>query len=264
MSRIKAAFEACAARDEKALILYLTAGDPDLAATEELLLEMAARGVTLIELGVPFSDPMADGPIIQRASERALARGVKLADILDMVARVRRHSEVPIILFSYYNPILQFGLARLAERARAVGIDGILVTDLAPEEAGEFLGILRAQELEMIFLVAPTSSEARIAMVAKMASGFIYAVSRTGITGMQESLSQAVEPLIRRIKKVCPLPVAVGFGISNAEQVREIWQLADGAVVGSRIVAEIESCRQRDQLVARVGDLIAKLGGKNS
>ncbi len=175
MSRIQVMFETLAGRGEKALIPYITAGDPDLATTERLIIEMARRGADLIELGVPFSDPMADGPVIQRAAERALARGTKLADIIALVARVRQHTQVPIILFSYYNPLLQFGLDALGEAARSAGIDGMLVTDLVPEEASELLCVLGKYELEMIFLLAPTSSDERIAKVASMASGFIYA-----------------------------------------------------------------------------------------
>lgn len=259
MSRIALKFKALKETGGKALIPYITAGDPDLAATEELIVEMAARGADIIELGVPFSDPMADGPVIQRATERAVARGTRLRDILPLVERVRRRTDVPIVLFSYYNPLLQYGLAALARDARNAGIDAVLATDLSPEEAGELHAALGAQELDMIFLLAPTSSDERIEKIAGRASGFIYAVSRTGITGMQQTLSQAIAPLIARIKRATSLPVAVGFGISTPEQVAEVWKQADGAVVGSRIVAEIEACQQREQLVARVGALISSL-----
>lgn len=261
MSHIEATFRKLAARNQKALIPYITAGDPDLEATEKLIIEMANCGADIIELGVPFSDPMADGPVIQRATERALARGTKLNDILELVARVRRHTDIPIILFSYYNPLLQFGLERLAKKAREVGIDGVLITDLSPEESGEVLTILRNHEINMIFLLAPTSNDARIAKVSALASGFIYAVSRTGITGIQQSLSEAVVPLIEKIRHHTDLPIAVGFGISTPEHVKEICQHADGAVVGSRLVAEIEKCSQEEspQLVRKVGELIASL-----
>lgn len=259
MNRIDQTFQKLTATNRKALIPYITAGDPDLAATEALIIEMAARGADLIELGVPFSDPMADGPVIQRATERALARGTKLKDILDLVARVRQHTQVPIILFSYFNPLLQFGLENLAQRAQEVGIDGVLVTDLSPEEAHEFLTTLRKYQLAMIFLVAPTSSDTRMAKIASMAEGFIYAVSRLGITGVQQSLSQTIEPLVARIKRHSPLPVVVGFGISTPAHVQDVWRYADGAVVGSRIVAEIETCTDRNHLVTQVGNLIGAL-----
>jgi tryptophan synthase alpha chain len=222
---------------------------------------MAARGANIVELGVPFSDPMADGPVIQRASERALARGTKLRDILKMVERVRLRTDVPIILFSYFNPLLQFGLERLTTTASEIGVDGVLVTDMVAEESVEFLQAVRSREMDMIFLLAPTSSDERVAKIASLASGFIYAVSRTGITGVRQNLSEAIEPLIGRIKKSTELPVAVGFGISNREHVQEVWRVAEGAVVGSRIVSEIENCRERDKLVPKIGELISSLRG---
>jgi tryptophan synthase alpha chain len=262
MSRIGATFKKLKEQGQKALIPYITAGDPDLETTEELIVEMASRGADIVELGVPFSDPMADGPVIQRASERALARGTKLKDILRMVERVRLRTDVPIILFSYYNPLLQFGLERLASTAREIGVDGVLVTDMVPEESEDFLHAIRNKEMDMIFLLAPTSNEERVAKVTSLASGFIYAVSRTGITGVQQRLSEAIEPLIARIKKSTELPVAVGFGISNREHVQEVWRVAEGAVVGSRIVSEIENCRERERLVTKIGKLISTLRGE--
>lgn len=259
MSRIATKFDELVANNKKALIPYITAGDPDLATTEALILEMARRGADIIELGVPFSDPMADGPVIQRATERALTKGTKLVDILGLVKRVRTVSQIPIVLFSYFNPLLQFGLGKLAQSAKESGVDGVLVTDLSPEESGDFLKLLREHQLDMIFLLAPTSSEQRMAKVAKLASGFIYAVSRTGITGMQQTLSDTVAPLVSKIKKFSNLPVAVGFGISTSKHVKEVWQCADGAVVGSRIVAEIESCKDQARLVETIGNLIQEL-----
>jgi tryptophan synthase alpha chain len=261
MSRIAAMFRRLAEKEGKALIPYITAGDPDLETTEALIMEMAARGADLIELGVPFSDPMADGPIIQRAAERALAAGTKLKDILSMVAGVRRNTEVPIILFSYYNPLLQYGLAKLVADAHSAGTDGMLVTDLVPEEAEPLLAQLKAREMDMIFLLAPTSSPARIAKVAKLATGFIYAVSRTGITGMQDQLSTTILPLLKSIATVSRLPLAVGFGISHPEHVQAVWQYAAAAVVGSRIVAEIADCKGKDETIRRVGNLISALRG---
>ncbi len=257
MSRIAEKFQAL--NKHKALIPYITAGDPDLATTEALILKMAECGADIIELGVPFSDPMADGPVIQRATERALTKGTKLIDILDLVSRVRKVSQVPIVLFSYFNPLLQFGLEKLAKKAAEVGIDGVLVTDLSPEEAGEFLNILYRYKLDMIFLLAPTSSDERIAKVTRLARGFIYAVSRTGITGMQQTLSDTVVELVSRIRKHSNLPIAVGFGISSREQVKDVCRYADGAVVGSRIVAEIEECKDQTQLLEKIGNLIQEL-----
>jgi tryptophan synthase alpha chain len=264
MNRITEKFANLAAQSQKGLIVYLTAGDPDLATTEDLIVEMAAQGADIIELGVPFSDPMADGPVIQRATQRALARGVKLQDIFDLVANVRSKTQVPIVLFSYFNPLLQYGLDKVATVAKTVGIDGVLVTDLVPEEAVNFLLPLQQQDLAMIFLVAPTSSPARLAKVAAVASGFIYAVSRTGVTGMQTRLPEAVQTLVSNLRQYTQLPVAVGFGISNAAQVQEIWQSADAAIVGSRIVAEIEAQHTlpRSELVALIGQLTRNLKGK--
>jgi tryptophan synthase alpha chain len=261
MNRITERFTHLAAQAQKGLVVYITAGDPDLTTTADLIVEMAAQGADIIELGVPFSDPMADGPVIQRATQRALAQGVKLSDIFDLVAKVRRQTDVPIVLFSYFNPLLQYGLDKVATTAKAVGIDGVLVTDLVPEEAADFLTSLQQQDLAMIFLVAPTSSAARLAKVAAVASGFVYAVSRTGVTGMQASLPAAVQTLVTNLRQYTSLPIAVGFGISNAAQVQEIWQSADAAVVGSRIVAEIEAQQAlpRAELIAAIGQLTRSL-----
>src|SRR5215211_1697860 len=191
--RIQHAFSALKQQGKKGIIPFITAGDPDLATTEQLLIELAQAGALLIELGVPFSDPMADGPVIQRASERALRQGFGIAEILRVVAEAQREAQVPVVLFSYFNPLLAYGLERLGREAAAAGIDGVLVTDLVPEEAAEFSATLRAHELDMIFLVAPTSTDARLKLVAECASGFIYAVSRTGVTGARESMSRDAE-----------------------------------------------------------------------
>lgn len=260
MSRLERLFREWRSSGHKALIPYITAGDPDLQATSELIVGMAAAGADVIELGVPFSDPMADGPVIQRAAERALERGVELEGILEAVAVARRSTDVPIILFSYYNPLLQYGLERLVERAVELGIDGLLVTDMVPEEAGELLAL--ARKLDVIFLLAPTSSDERIRKVAAVASGFIYAVSRTGVTGTAKTLSDTAAPLVERIRRVTDLPVAVGFGVSEPEHVAEVWRVADGAVVGSRIVREIEMCGDRKALVREVGSLLKRLRGE--
>ena len=201
---------------------------------------MARGGATLIELGIPFSDPMADGPVIQRASERALRHDFGLEAVLTVVTEARRETDVPIILFSYLNPLLQFGMSKLAAEARAAGIDGVLITDLIPEEAQEIRSILRGQDLDLIFLVAPTSTDARLRLIVEQASGFIYAVSRAGITGARADVSAEAEKLVNRVRQFSELPVAVGFGISQPEHVRDIWRYADAVVVGSAIVTEIE------------------------
>ena len=253
-SRIAETFASLKRDGRRGLIPFITAGDPDLKLTAKLLVELANSGASIIELGVPFSDPVADGPVIQRASERALLHGFGLREVLDAVAEARPlMGDVPIVLFSYYNPLLQYGLDRLSREAKAAGIDGVLVTDLVPEEADEFSGFLRARGLDTIFLVAPTSSDARLRLVAARASGFIYAVSRAGVTGAQANMSQAAERLVARVRNVSDLPIAVGFGLSTAAQVAETWRYADAAVVGSAIVAEIDRLSETADLVERVG-----------
>ena len=259
MGRIADAFNTLKRAGRKGFIPYITAGDPDLATTEELLYTLAQSGATLIELGVPFSDPMADGPVIQRASERALQHGFGLQDILDTAARARKRIDVPVILFSYYNPLLQFGLKRLAQAAADAGIDGVLVTDLTPEESDEFEAELRAHGLDMIFLVAPTSTDERLQLVADHASGFIYAVSRAGVTGARSSVSAEAEKLVNRMRRFSELPIAVGFGISNAEQVTDVQRYADAVVVGSALVAEMERLAGSTDLVERIGNFIHRL-----
>ena len=259
MSRIKEAFDNLAREQKKGFIPFITAGDPDLETTKHLMIELANVGATLIELGIPFSDPMADGPVIQRASERALRHGFGLSEILDLVRDVRKQTKVPIVLFSYFNPLLQFGLEKLVREAEHAKIDGILVTDLTPEEAGRFSAMLRAHEIDLIFLVAPTSTDERLKMIAERASGFIYAVSRAGITGAREAVSAEAEQLVNRVRLVSDLPVAVGFGISKAEHVAEVWRYADAAVVGSAIVKMIEDKSRNGDLVREIGQFTASL-----
>jgi tryptophan synthase alpha chain len=240
VGRIDEAFSELRREGKKGFIPFITAGDPDLATTEKILIELSQAGATVIELGVPFSDPMADGPTIQRSSERALKHDFGLRDLLGTIASARRMIETPIILFSYFNPLLQFGIKRLAEEAKAAGVDGVLVTDLSPEEAGEFDGALRANDLDMIFLVAPTSTDERLKLVAERARGFIYAVSRAGVTGARADISAEAEKLVNRVRNFSSLPIAVGFGISTKEQVRDVQRYADAVVVGSALVSEIE------------------------
>lgn len=259
MSRIEKAFVDLRAEKKGGFIPFITAGDPDLETTRALLVELARRGATVIELGVPFSDPMADGPVIQRASERALRHGFGIAEVLDIVAQARRETNVPVVLFSYFNPLLNYGVERLSKDAARTGIDGVLVTDLVPEEAVEFSASLAAHDLDMIFLVAPTSTDARLRMVSEVARGFIYAVSRAGVTGTRDTLSLDAAHLVARVREVSTLPVAVGFGISTAEQVAETWRYADAAVVGSALVAEIERLADAKDIVPRVGEFARQL-----
>ncbi len=253
MSGIAEAFARLRREGRRGFVPFITAGDPDLAKTRALIIELARAGATVVELGVPFSDPMADGPVIQRASERALRHGVGVADVLALVADARRETDVPLMLFSYYNPLLQFGHERLCAEAQRAGVDGLLVTDLAPEEAEDFAAVLARHALDLIFLVAPTSTDTRLAMVAARATGFIYAISRAGVTGARDALSAEAQRLVARVRKVSPLPIAVGFGISTRAQVAEVWRYADAAVVGSALVAEIARQADAPDLVARVG-----------
>jgi tryptophan synthase alpha chain len=259
LSRISESFACLKQEGKKGFIPFITAGDPDLNTSRDLILELDQAGATAIELGVPFSDPMADGPVIQRASERALRHGFGLTEILQTVAEARKQSNVPIVLFSYFNPLLQFGLEKLAREAENAGVDGILVTDLAPEEAGRVAAMLRAHEIDMIFLVAPTSTDERLKMVAERASGFIYAVSRTGVTGAQAEMSVESEKLVSRVRESTDLPVAVGFGISKPDQVADVWRYADAAVVGSAIVREIGEAKDPEDAVLRVRHLVSQL-----
>ncbi|HEY0051067.1 MAG TPA: tryptophan synthase subunit alpha [Pyrinomonadaceae bacterium] len=258
-SRIAESFDRLKNENRKGFIPFITAGDPDLKRTKDLILMLAREQATVIELGVPFSDPMADGVVIQRASERALKHDFGIAEILDLVREARAETNAAIILFSYFNPLLQYGLEKLCREARAAGVDGFLVTDLVPEEAAEFSRLLRQNNLDMIFLVAPTSSDERLKMVAERAGGFIYAVSRAGVTGAREQTSQSAEVLVERVRKFSDLPVAVGFGISNAGQIAETWKYADAAVVGSAIVREIENSSGEDGLVEKIGEFVRKL-----
>jgi tryptophan synthase alpha chain len=264
MTRIAAKFEQLKREGRKAFIPYITAGDPDLETTERLLVALAGAGADVIELGVPFSDPMADGPVIQRASERALKKPIGVADILPVVERVREHTDVPILLFTYFNPLMQFSTAGAGEELKRAGVDGVLVTDLIPEEAEDFVAGMRRAGLDTVFLVAPTSTDERIKLIAEHSTGFIYVVARTGVTGMREGDSTQVRELVERVRRQSNLPVAVGFGVSKPEHVSDVWSYADGAVVGSRLVLEIENNLgdpQAPQLVDKVAQLARDLKG---
>jgi tryptophan synthase alpha chain len=261
MSRIEEKFRQLRLSSRKAFIAYITAGDPNLETTAKLILELERSGADLIELGIPFSDPMADGPVIQRASERALRRGTTARACIELVSQLRRRSQIPIVLMSYLNPLLALGLDGLGERLKRAGVDGLIVTDLVPEEAGRFIAEMRPHGIDTIFLAAPTSTDGRMRLIAESSSGFIYAVSRTGVTGAREKLSEAAAAVVSRARRFTDLPVAVGFGISTPEHVRQVWSHADAAVVGSRIVAEIEKYRSDPALLERVGQLVRWLTG---
>jgi tryptophan synthase alpha chain len=241
------------------LVVYLTAGDPSLEATQAIALEAIDAGAEVIELGVPFSDPLADGPVIQRASERAVANGTRLVDVLNLAADLRAaRPHVGLIIFTYYNPVLRFGLEKFCEVAASAGVDGVLITDMIVEEAGEYLVHLRKHNLAPIFLVAPTSPDERLRKIAEVSQGFVYAISRVGITGTQQQVAGDASKLVARLRQFTKLPIAVGFGISNADHVKSVGQFADAAIIGSALVALIEKTPP-DQAAAAVGNFIAGL-----
>jgi tryptophan synthase alpha chain len=239
-TRITARFCDLRAKNAKGLVVYLTAGDPNLEATGELLVALDRAGVDVIELGVPFSDPLADGPVIQRASERALRSGTTLRKILERFPMWRHAVQAPIILFSYFNPILQCGLEKFAASAARAGVDGALVVDLTVEEAEDYVGVMRAQNLDTIFLASPTSTDARLERAAHLSTGFLYLISRTGVTGERSEMASSGRLLTERARRLTSLPLAMGFGVSTAAQVREVQSHADAAVVGSAVVHAIE------------------------
>jgi tryptophan synthase alpha chain len=258
-TRISKRFAELRDAGELGLVAYITAGDPSLDATHKFVLALAEAGADVIELGIPFSDPLADGPTIQRASERALKSGTTLAGVFQLVCRIRQSSEVPLVLFSYYNPILQMGLETFAATASQAGADGVLATDLTPEESEEYRPILRARNLDTIFLAAPTSSDERLKKIAASSSGFLYLISRTGVTGAKDSLPDELPALLRRVHQFTDLPVAVGFGISLPGHVSVLGGLADAAVVGSALVAEIEKASSVDDAANALRVRVAKL-----
>jgi tryptophan synthase alpha chain len=259
MSRIREKFGELKFSGRGGFIPFITAGDPDLATTESLLIELAKAGADIIELGVPFSDPVADGEVIQRASERALRKGVTVHDALTCARNIRQHIDVPLVLFSYFNPLLQFGQEQLAVAASQAGIDGVLVTDLIPEEADSWTQNLLQHRLDPIFLAAPTTSDKRLAQIAQQAQGFIYAISRAGVTGERDEMTRDAEALVKRVRSFTDLPVAVGFGISSPVQVRTVWRFADAAVVGSAIVKQIEKLGDSPDLVKHIGEFARSL-----
>jgi tryptophan synthase alpha chain len=260
MSRIQVLFKTLKQEKRTALIAYITAGDPDLATTKKLVPAIVEAGADLVELGIPFSDPIADGPTIQRASQRSLAKGTRLVDVIALTKELRKETNVPLAFMTYYNPILQYGVTKFAKDAVKAGVDGVIVPDLPPEEAAELIAAARKTGLDTIFLLAPTSTAARIKLVAKSSTGFVYYVSLTGVTGARKQVATDVAASIKRIKKITDKPVAVGFGISNAQQVRQVvnWG-ADGVIVGSAIVNLIEQNLGKKDLVSKVAKFVKQL-----
>jgi tryptophan synthase alpha chain len=258
-TRISERFAQLRSSGEVGIVAYITAGDPSLDATHKFVLALEEGGADIIELGVPFSDPLADGPTIQRASERALKSGASLVGVLDLVRRIRRSSQIPLVLFSYFNPILQMGLEVFANAAAQAGADGVLATDLTPEESEDYRRILHAQNLDTIFLAAPTSTDERLKKISACSSGFLYLISRTGVTGAKDALPDDLPTLLRRTHQFTDLPVAVGFGISLPGHVSILGGLADAAVVGSALVSEIESASSPDAAANALRDRMRAL-----
>ncbi len=258
-NRIKKCFDGLRKRGEVALVPFITAGDPDLDTTRGLLDALCRGGADMIEVGVPFSDPTADGPAIQRSSARALDKGVSLPKILEMISSLRRKSDVPIVLFGYYNPIFHYGVERFANDARDAGVDGLLVVDLPPEEARELYDPAHDAGLEMIFLLAPTSDVSRVRAVMKLAGGFVYFVSMTGVTGSKKIETAVVEKLVSGLRENCRLPIGVGFGITTPEEVTQVAKFADAVVVGSAIVRLIEENSNAADLEERLEAFVREL-----
>ena len=264
MSRLDDTFARLRADRRPGLVTYVTAGDPDLARSAAILQALSRNGADVLEVGVPFSDPLADGPTIQRASERAIAAGGHLSSALDLVARVRGNLDAPVVLFTYVNPVLQMGAERFAARAAEAGVDGVLLLDLPIEEAETFRQCLEAAALDQIFLISPTTTDARLGEAARRGRGFLYAISRLGVTGRRESVAGTARPLVARVRALTTLPVAVGFGISRPDQVAEVAEYADAAVVGSALVERIErAAADGDDVAVAAGDFVRWLLGSD-
>jgi tryptophan synthase alpha chain len=259
MTRLGETFDRLRARRERALIPYFTAGDPSLGETRRLVREAWRQGADLVELGVPFSDPLADGPVIQRASQRALAAGVTLSRVLELCRDLRGEVPIPLVLLTYYNPVLAFGLKAFARSAVDAGADGVIVADLPPEEAGPLAAEAGAAGLDLVHLVAPTSTPARMRLIARRSQGFVYVVSLTGVTGMRDELAPDLLRQLRALRRLTPRPICVGFGISTPEHVRRVAPDADGVIVGSAVVRLVEQHRGQAGLVDEVGRFIASL-----
>ena len=262
MNRIDKKFIELSNHGKKAFVAFITAGDPDLRGTEELVLSLTRCGVDIVELGVPFSDPMADGPTIQKASERALKNKVSLKGILRLVKRLRTNTQIPLVLMSYYNPIFKYGTKKFVKDAVKVGVDGVIVPDLPPEEAKDLLNISRKSDFATIFLLSPTSTEERIRLIAKESTGFIYYVSLTGVTGAREDLpEEELFSMLREIKKYNTKPICGGFGISRPEQAKRLCSISDGVIVGSAIVKIIEENLDKEYLIGRVEKFVKGIAG---
>jgi tryptophan synthase alpha chain len=259
MSRLADTFARLRRDGRPGLVTYTTAGDPDLATSADILRALARAGADVLEVGVPFSDPLADGPVIQRATERALAAGGCLRASLDLIADVRADIETPIVVFSYANPIVRMGLDAFAERAAAAGVDGVLALDLPIEEADEFRNALLKVGIDTIFLLSPTTTDARITKAATLGRGFLYGISRLGVTGARDRVAVGAEDMVRRIRAITDMPIALGFGISRPEHVAEVGAYADAAVVGSALVALIAEASGSPQLIGRVEEYVGSL-----
>lgn len=259
MNRIEHCFKTLQSRDEKAFIPFITAGDPNLEITASLVLELEKAGADIIEFGVPFSDPLADGPVNQEAAQRALLNDVCLEDILACVKKLREQTQIPILLFTYYNPVFAYGVEKLALDALDAGVDGILCVDMPVEEATEYMAAFKGHDLATVFLLAPTSTDDRVEIIAKASTGFIYYVSRTGVTGEQSSIEASVQPMVERIKSYTDTPVAIGFGVSNPEQASELAGFGDGVVVGSAIVRMVGELGDTPETASKVGAFVKTL-----
>jgi tryptophan synthase alpha chain len=261
MSRLEPTFARLRQGQVPGLVTYVTAGDPDLARTAGILRALDRAGADVIEVGVPFSDPLADGPVIQRATERALEAGTTLSKVLDLLADLRPTLRPAIVIFSYANPILRLGAERFADRARDAGVDGVLVLDLPIEEAGDFRALMASRAIDTILLVSPTTTDHRLKKAAALGSGFLYAISRLGVTGIRDQLADGAEDMVRRIRGVSDMPVALGFGISRPEHVKEVGRWADAAVVGSALVNVIAEAGASPDLESRVEEYVRWLKG---
>jgi tryptophan synthase alpha chain len=251
-SRIERAFERLRGEGRTGLVTYVTAGDPDLRRSADILCALDRAGADVIEVGIPFSEPLADGPVIQRATERALVAGATASSVLELVERIRAAVKAPIVLFTYANPVLRMGVDQFGERARQAGVDGVLVLDLPIEEAGGFRDAMAARDIDMIFLVSPTTTDARLKQAAVLGRGFLYGISRLGVTGTRDSVAEGTEALAARIRRATSLPLVLGFGISSPEHVRQIGRWADAAVVGSGLVQVIAEAGKSPDLIERV------------
>lgn len=256
MNRVEEKFSSLREKREKAFVVFLTAGFPDPSLTPPLVLELEKRGVDLVELGVPFSDPLADGPIIQESSQKALQKGVTLKEVLRVVKEIREKSEIPLILMGYYNPILRMGVKKFIREAKKAGVDGFIVADLPPEDASFLLKEAKKKDLVLIFLLTPVTPPSRVKLICSLSRGFIYCVSYTGVTGAEKKPEEALKDLITWVRNLTPLPVLIGFGVSTPSQAKEIASFADGVIVGSKVIKKIQEKEKKSTLVEEIGDFI--------